>query len=92
MQVKPSRLMNERRGLMGLNEVDFVAAGVFFILCSMLLSNSPYMLLAFPLTGLPLLILSPIRMKYRRKILRDFIAFKCSSGVLYDPRSKKPRS
>ena len=92
MQVRPSRLLNEKRGSSGLNEMDFVAAGVFFILCSFALSGTPYMLLAFLITLVPILILLPIRLKYRRKIVRDYLKFKIFSGSAYDPKIKKTRS
>lgn len=87
MKVRPARLLNERRGSLGLNETDFAVAGVFFVGCAFILSGTPYMLLSFPLTIVPLLILWPIRLKYRRKIVRDYLAFKLFPRRVYVPKT-----
>jgi heme exporter protein D len=78
--------LNERRGSLGLNETDFFAAGVFFCVVSFVLSGTPYMLVAFPLTLIPLLLLWPIRLKYRRKIVRDYLAYKFFPRRVYAPK------
>jgi hypothetical protein len=86
MKVRPARLLNEKRGLYGFNEADYTAAGVFLIGLSFPLTNTPYMLLAFPTTGLLLLILYPVRMNFRRRIIRDTIGFYLTSRRIYDPK------
>ena len=90
MRVRPARLLNERRGSLGLNEADFVAAGCFFVVVSFVLSGTPYMLVAFPLTLGPLLFLWPIRLKYRRKIIRDYLAFRLWPTRVFAPKRKIP--
>ena len=92
MKVRTARLLNERRGSLGLNETDFVAAGGFFIVVSSLLSGTPFMLVAFPLTLIPLALLWPIRLKYRRKIIRDYLAMKLYPRRVYVPKTQTTRS
>ena len=86
MKVRPARLLNERRGLYGFNETDYTAAGVFLVGLSLPLVNTPYMILVFPATGLLLLMLYPIRMNFRRRIIRDAIGFYLTPRRIYEPK------
>lgn len=79
----PSRTLNEERAFLGLYISDLALALLVFIVTSSALQDTKYGSLAFPLGVLTLLILVPIRLKFRRKIIRDTVSF-----FLTDWRSK----
>lgn len=73
-QYNTGRHLNETRGRLGLNDLDFSLIGLAFVGCASLISNSRAIVLALPVPLGLVLILRPIRMKYRRHIVRDFIS------------------
>lgn len=85
-EVIPSRILNDQRGVFGLWMSDFGAAVGVFMGGSWLLEGSGYELLSLPVAILLLVILSPIRLSTRRKIIRDFLRHLLGRRVLYDPR------
>jgi len=85
-EVTPSRVLNDQRGVFGLWMSDFGAAVGVFMGGSWLLEGSGYELLSLPAAILLLVVLSPIRLSTRRKIIRDFIENLLGRRVLYDPR------
>lgn len=72
---KPSRVLNDRSVFMGLDYIDLAALG--FVLLVLQLSLKPWRLefYAFFFTSLFALMLSPIRLRFRRKIIRDSLLF-----------------
>lgn len=87
-ELKPSRLLNEKRGFLGLSMIDFGAAIGVFVLSTSLLEGSKYQIVSFFLAAALLLILSPVRLKTRRKILRDLLSYQLMGKVVNDPRKK----
>lgn len=84
---KRLRTMNERATFFGLNIWDGVGLSILFMAVNTALSDTPYELFSFLSFILPLPILIPIRMKKRRKIIRDTLLFYCfSPRRLYDPK------
>jgi len=65
---------------------DFAAAVGVFMGGSWILEGSGYELLSLPAAILLLVVLSPIRLSTRRKIIRDSIGRWLGRRVLYDPR------
>lgn len=86
MLAKRIRTMNERNTFLGLNVWDAVGLSVLFMIVNTLLNQTPYELLSFGSFVLPLPILIPLRMRKRRKMIRDFILFILSPRRLYDPK------
>ena len=75
MQIIPSRTINEKSQVMGLNGGDLFALSVTFLLLQQVF-------LRFELEWVPLLIsfflagiLVSVRLKYRRKIIRDMLSY-----------------
>ncbi len=86
-EVQPSRILNDRRGLFGLWMSDFAAAVAVFMGGSWVLEGSGLELLSLPASILLLFVLSPIRLLYRRKIIRDGLRSVLMRRKLYDPVS-----
>jgi hypothetical protein len=87
-EAQPSRILNDRRGLFGLWMSDFSAAVAVFMGGSWALEGSGYELLSLPAAFLLLIGLSPIRLIYRRKIIRDALHSSLTKRVIYDPITK----
>jgi hypothetical protein len=76
IQITPSRILNDNRGIFGLWMSDFAGAIVIFILLSSILDGTPFAVFSLPLAVLALVPLIPLRLSTRRKIVRDtLIAF-----------------
>ena len=86
MLAKRIRTMNERNTFLGLNVWDAVGLSVLFMIVNTLLNQTPYELLSFASFLLPLPVLIPLRMRKRRKMIRDCILFILSPRRLYDPK------
>ena len=87
-EVMPSRVLNDQRGVFGLWMSDFGAAIGVFMGGSWILDGSGYELFSLPASVVVLIILSPIRLTTRRKIIRDFFRRWLSPRTLYDPRKR----
>ncbi len=83
MKRTPSRLLNERPGIMGLSVVDIGVIGYSLIFSHSILGLVGMELLSFPLVGLLALSLIGVRIKYRPKIIRDFIFFQFSKRIYF---------
>lgn len=71
--MRSGRQLNETRGKLGLNELDFAFIGLAFVGFASFASRSSVIVLAFAFAAGMVLVLRPIRMKYRRRIVRDFL-------------------
>ena len=69
----PSRHLNDGRFLLGLSLMDFSTGVGIFALTSKLLESTRFGLLSFVITLGFWVVLIPIRLKYRRKIIRDVL-------------------
>lgn len=86
--VTPSRILNDQRGVFGLWLTDFAAGISVFMGGSWVLDGSGYELVSLPLAALVLVILSPIRLSTRRKIIRDYLRWRMTPRRLYDPSKR----
>jgi hypothetical protein len=87
-EVMPSRVLNDQRGIFGLWMSDFGAAVAVFMGGSWVLDGTRYQLLSIPAALFVLLVLIPIRLSTRRKIVRDYLRRGLTSEVLYDPSTR----
>lgn len=80
---KTSRVLNDESYFLGLSYGDITGTGVFLLV--LLLTGKAMgiqsMLWALVLSVTVLLLLIPIRLKFRRKIIRDSIKYLFSQGV-----------
>lgn len=86
--VKPERLLNDKRGLWGLDLMDAAALFAVFLFANTILeeAGSRYQLVAFA-TPVPFLaILVPIRLSKRRKYVRDTVIHWIFPKNVYDPK------
>lgn len=89
---KPSQHLNNNAALMGLSYQDVSLLGINLMILLMVFRRfqEPRLTyLALFLTFLLGVVLVPLRLKYRRKILRDRISFILRERVIYDPRSHR---
>lgn len=87
-EVSPSRVLNDQRGVFGLWMSDFGAAIAVFMGGSWVLDGTGFELVSLPVAILVLIVLSPIRLSTRRKIIRDFFRRCLTPRGLYDPRRR----
>lgn len=72
---KPSRILNERSVLMGLDFTDLVGLALLLVVFQVILKPFNLEFFALVLTLISGCALSPIRMRFRRKIIRDAILY-----------------
>jgi hypothetical protein len=82
-EITPARMLNDQRGVFGLGFTDLAAAIVLFIILSQTLENTAYDIAALPVALVSLIVLSPIRLTQRRKIIRDTIRHYLGPKQLY---------
>lgn len=70
---RPSRILNERAGVFGLSVLDLSALGYFLVFLHGLLKPVGLELLSFLVLAFLAFFLVGVRMKYRPKIIRDFL-------------------
>lgn len=85
-EVSPSRVLNDQRGVLGLWLSDFAAAVALFMGGSWLLDGTGFELASAVMAVLLLIVLSPLRLTTRRKIVRDQLRRLVTPRVIYDPR------
>ena len=73
MKSSPSRLLNEKVNFFGLSIWDIAGIGYSLILFNSFLEKFGFELLAFPIVGVLAWLLVQVRLKYRPKVIRDFI-------------------
>lgn len=83
----PLRILNEPAGFMGLTSIDLCGLGYLLVATHGLLDSLGLGLASFVLVGLFSYALIAIRLKYRRKIIRDFVLSTLGPKVIYDPET-----
>lgn len=83
----PLRILNEPAGFMGLTSIDLCGLGYFLVLTHGILESIGLGLLSFVFVSLVAYALIGIRLKYRRKIVRDFVLSTFGPKVIYDPET-----
>lgn len=81
----PLRILNEPSGLLGLSSLDLCLLGHLLVLSHGALERFGLGLLAFAIVALASYSLIAIRLKNRRKIIRDFLFSAFGTKVIYDP-------
>ncbi len=75
IKLRPTRTLNERAFFMGLDFNDIIALSLSFFIVQALLSGVVPKIVPIFILALMFLVLSVIRLKFRRKILRDLIGY-----------------
>lgn len=83
----PLRILNEPSGLLGLSSLDLCLLGYLLVLSHGALEHFGLGLLAFAIVALASYSLIAVRLKNRRKIIRDFISSALWPKVIYDPET-----
>lgn len=79
MNVRPSRILNEKSGFLGLSIIDMAVLAYLLVAFHSLLLPYGFEITAFVVVGLIGYGLVAIRLRHRRKTIRDFIRWKISS-------------
>ena len=83
MSVRPSRFLNEKSGFMGLSVWDMAVLGYLLVLLQTFLGPLGFDWVSFSLTAFAGYLLVSIRLRRRRKTIRDFLLFQFHSrGVV----------
>ena len=72
---KPSKTLNIKSNCLGLTLDDLLGLMVFYTFFQLLFASIGLEILSIILTSFTALFLIPIRLKYRRGILKDFAAY-----------------
>lgn len=83
----PLRILNEPVGFMGLTSLDLCALGYLLVATHGLLDSFDLGLLSFVAVAIVGYVLIAIRLKFRRKIVRDFAFSTVGPKVIYDPET-----
>lgn len=87
----PSRILNETPNILGLSLNDMAVISIVYLVSLLILNLFQLEILAGLIAILSALILIPIRLKYRRHIIRDFLFYLKHkiffAGVYYDPKN-----
>lgn len=83
----PLRILNEPHGFLGLSSLDLCVLGYALIITHEVLDQFGLGLLAFALTAFAAYLFIAVRLKNRRKIIRDFIFSAIWPKVIYDPET-----
>ena len=93
MKKLPSRILNENSLLFGLNQTDLLGIGCVFYLLQLIFHPLGLGIVSIVLTVVIGISLVGIRLKYRRKIIRDCLFYYYvkwfRGGVYYDPSIDK---
>lgn len=79
----PSRILNIKPGFLGLSIFDYSLLGYLLLLIHAALEPLGWELLSFLLTLICFIILVSIRVKFRPKVIRDYLAFIFSKRIFY---------
>ena len=82
MKQQPSRILNEPSNFMGLTTADIMGLSVIFMLLQKFLYIFGIEFLAIVFTLVFAIFLSIVRMRYRRKIIRDSVKYFYSKWIL----------
>jgi hypothetical protein len=86
-----SRTLNNNGMLLGLNVYDLIGAVAVMIVCSVVLQPLKVEFLSVPAGILALTSLIPIRLKYRRRIIRDSVGFWIGARLIHEVKHAKSR-
>ena len=88
---KTSRVLNDDSYFLGLSYNDISGAGIFLLLLIFIgkMLGLKSMLWALALTVALLFFLIPIRLRFRRKIIRDSIRYIISQGVVCVSKNRR---
>lgn len=91
---KTSRVLNDESYFLGLSYNDITGAGLFLLGLLMMskILGIKSMLWALMATVTSLVMLIPVRLKFRRKILRDSIKYIFSNGVNHVSKNRRNKS
>ena len=70
-----SRLLNDTNGFLGLSGEDWIAIALLLVGSSSLLEPFGWQILATPIAICAVVVLVPLRMTHRRKLIRDAIDY-----------------
>jgi hypothetical protein len=88
---KTSRVLNDESYFLGLSYNDISGAGIFLLVLIFISKalgiESMLCSLAVALSGLVMLI--PIRLKFRRKIIRDTLRYSLFNGVIHVSKNRR---
>lgn len=91
---KTSRVLNDESYFLGLSYNDITGAGIL-LLALLLVSKAlgvKSMLWALMLTISALVMLIPVRLRFRRKILRDALKYVLTNGVNHVSKNRRNKS
>ncbi len=85
--MRTSKILNKKSSFFGLGSLDFLFLSLVYIVSQMIFFPLGLEVLSFVIVILTLLILMPLRLKYRKKLIRDgvfyfFVKF-IKRGVLH---------
>lgn len=83
----PMRVLNEPAGFLGLSSLDLCIVGYLLVISHSALESIGAGFLSFIFAGLAGYLLVGIRLRFRNKIIRDFVFSKLGPKVIYDPES-----
>ena len=72
---KPSRTLNIKSNCLGLTLDDLLGLMIFYTIFQLIFASFGLEILSIILTSLTALFLIPIRLKYRRGILKDYFSY-----------------
>ncbi len=79
-----SRVLNDNGSVLGLNIYDLIGSVTVLVITSELFRPVGLEFLSVVIAVLSLVCLIPIRLRYRRKIIRDAIGFYIGSRISHD--------
>lgn len=84
LNITPSRILNDEKGIFGLWMTDLAAGVGIFVVLSVVLDGSSFAVCSLPVAILSLVPLSPLRLSTRRHIIRDAVSYWLTSKKLFD--------
>ena len=81
-----SRNLNEKQAFSGLSIEDALAVIISFVILDGCLTGSGFELASFGYLIAALSVMISVRLKTRRKIIRDTFAYMLQGVVIYDPK------
>ena len=83
MTVTPSRSLNEKSGFLGLTPLDLACLGYLLVFSNGLFTSVGLDWVSFIITGMAAYVLISLRLKFRKKVIRDFLKYQFHSrGIL----------
>jgi hypothetical protein len=86
---KPSRTINEKAVLLGLDFSDLIGLALFLLFLQVCLKPFHLEFFALLLTCVAMSLLVPLRLRFRRRIIRDFLFKIIGPKVIYVSKSNR---